>query len=99
MSFLDDAAEDIFEHLADAATYTPVGGAGVSCRAHLVEKTYFQPDGLSSQAWTTTKEIEARVAEIGSDVGKGDTFSVSSATYTVARVLSEDGRFIIMAVK
>jgi hypothetical protein len=99
MSFFDDAAEDIFDHLADAATYTPVGGSIVSCRAHLVEKTYFQADGLTSQAWTKTKEIEARVAEVGSSIGKGDTFLVNSVTYTVARVLSDDGRFIVVAVK
>ncbi len=97
----DEMAEDLFDDLAVAATFTPAVGDAVACRVNLEKGVDFQPSGLDAQVWGTETTIEYRLAEVGKEADRGETFtmSVGGAVYTVKDVVENDGRFVKVNVQ
>lgn len=102
MSFTDNmkntVAPAIFSALGDAATYTPAGGAAVSCTVDIKFNVMLQPAGIETQAWQRGTTIEAQLSEITSEPNRGDTFVVGGVTYTVQAILENDGVSVKMVV-
>lgn len=95
MSFLDEIGDTvgpaIFNALGDAATYTPSGGAAVSCTVIITFNVMLQPTGVEAQVWQGGTTIEALLSEITSEPNRGDVFVVRGVSYTVQAVLENDG--------
>jgi len=103
-SELREALPGIFEDMGEAASYTPSGGSAVPCHVFIDFDVRFEPDGMTTQTWTTATVIEALLSELDdAEPNKGDTFVISAGdaagTYAVQRVLSNDGFSVKMAVK
>ena len=99
-SELIDALPGIFEDMGEEAIFTPNGGDPVACHAFIDFHVAFEPDGMTSQAWTTATVIEALLSELDdTEPNKGDIFVIDSVTYTVQRILSNDSFSVKMAVK
>jgi len=95
----DEIAEDLFDDLAVAATFTPAVGDAVSCKVNLEKGTDFQPGGLDAQVWGSETTIEYRLAEVGKEADRDEVFTVAGTDYTVKDVMENDGRFVKVAVK
>jgi hypothetical protein len=58
-----------------------------------------QPDGFAGGAWTQVTTIEGLLADFGGEPDTGDTVVIGTTTYTIKRVLENDGRWVKVAVK
>lgn len=96
-----DAMDDLAATLGETATYTPAdGGAVVSGVPVNVElEVEEQPGGYEGPAWTQVMTVEGRLADFGGQPNKDDTIAIGATTYTVRRVLEDDGVFVKVAVR
>jgi hypothetical protein len=93
------ALTDIFNSpLGDDAMFTPAGGAAVSCRVIVSRSVLLQPTGMDAQVFERGTTIEAILAEIGAEPGRGDVFVVGAETYTVQSIDSNDGDTVVAIV-
>ncbi|KKN52427.1 hypothetical protein LCGC14_0612810 [marine sediment metagenome] len=97
------AAQDIFDTLAEPATFTPLVGDPVeNVMVNPEFEVEFQPAG-ESQVWDQVATIEYLLSEVGKEADPGDTFLIAAGiyagTYTVKVVLENDGRFVKATVK
>ena len=95
----DNMAEDLFETLGRDAIYKPLVGDNVSCKVHLEKEIDPQPVGYDSQSWASRMTLEYRLAEVGQQANRGDTFTVDSTDYKVQSVIEGDERFVKVAIK
>jgi hypothetical protein len=95
MSFLDNMKSTvgpaIFGALGDSSTFTPSGGAAVSCTVIITFNVMLQPTGVESQVWQGGTTIEALLSEITNEPNRGDVFVAGGVSYTVQTVLENDG--------
>ena len=98
-TIFDSAAEDIFNALGQAATYTPAVGPAVSCQVVVEHEVEYGPSGFDASTWERGTTIEAILSDLPAEPDSGATFLVGTTTYTVKRVLENDGRFVKLAVK
>ena len=102
MSFLDNMKSTvgpaIFGALGDSATFTPSGGAAVSCTVIITFNVMLQPTGVESQVWQGGTTIEALLSEITNEPNTGDVFTVGAQTYTVQAPIANDGIFVKVQV-
>ena len=102
MSFLDNMkstiAPAIFNALGDSATFTPSGGAAVSCTVIITFNVMLQPTGVEAQVWQSGTTIEALLSEITNEPNRGDVFVVGGVSYTVQAVIENDGVNVRVAV-
>lgn len=96
-----DAMDDLTDTLGETATYTPGdGGVAVSGVTVNVEiEIEQQPGGYEGPAWAQIQTIEGLLADFGQEPNEGDTIEIDSTTYTVKRVLENDGIFCKVAVR
>lgn len=86
------AISDIFNSaVGDDATFTPAGGAAISCRVILERGVMMQPASLVAQVYERGTTIEAQLAEILAEPKRGDTFTVGSDTFIVQSIDRNDG--------
>ena len=94
------ALPGVLRDLGEAAVYTPYGGAAVACHVCIDFNVALEPDGMTTQAWQRATVIEALLSELGSvEPDRNATFLVDGVTYTVQRILENDGLTVKMAVK
>lgn len=102
-SELKEALPGIFEDMGEEAIYTPNGGDPVPCRIFIDFDVKFEPDGVTTQAWTTATVIEALLSEVGEEPNRDDVFVIAegdaAGTYTVQRIIENDLFTVKMAVK
>jgi hypothetical protein len=89
----------IAEGIGHPATYTPAGGQAVTLRVNLEVEVEPQPDGYGGGAWTQITTIEGLISGFGREPDIGDTVAIGAVTYTVKRVLENDGLWVKVAVK
>lgn len=95
----DEIGEDLFDDLGVDATFTPSVGDPVSCKVNLEIGVDLQPGGLDAQVWRSETTIEYRLAEVGKEADRDETFTVGGTVYTVKDVVENDGRFVKVNVK
>ena len=95
----DSAMEDLAEGIGRTATYTPAGGEAVTLCVNLEIEVEAQPDGFAGGAWTQVTTIEGLLADFVQEPDNGDAVVIGATTYTVTRVLENDGTFCKVAVK
>jgi len=93
------AAEDILTHMGASATFTPSEGDAVTCNVFVEKNVEMEPAGYEARAWETGTTILAVLDVLGKEPDSGETFEVGDDTYTVKRVLENDGVFVKVAVK
>jgi len=90
---------EIANHFNSVATFTPATGDPVPLvRVELSKEVDPQAVNFDSQAWAQVQTIEGLLSEIGREPDKSETFIISAVTYTVQKVLENDGYFVKMAV-
>ena len=99
----NQAAQDIFDALAESATFTPLVGDPVeNVMVNPELEVAYQPAG-ESQVWEQEATIEYILAEVGKEADPGETFLIAAGiyagTYTVKAVVENDGRFCKVTVK
>lgn len=91
------AVADIFNSAVGVdATFTPAGGAAISCRVILERSVLMQPTSMDAQVYERGTTIEAQLAEIINEPDRGDTFTVNPGTadeetFTVQSIEENDG--------
>lgn len=86
------AVADMFNSvIGENATFTPSGGAAISCRVILERSVLMQPSSMEAQVWERGTTIEAQLAEIIDEPNRGDTFAIGSETFTVQSIEENDG--------
>jgi hypothetical protein len=98
-TILDAAAQKILDHSGADATYTPDGGTVIPCKVFYRVEIEEQPSGLQGTAWAPIQTIEGLLSDWGQEPNKDDVFVVGSTSYTVFRVLDNDGRWCKVGVK
>lgn len=100
------AAEDIFYHLGDDATYYPNDGDPVACKVNVTSEIENAPNGYNLQATGERLALEAVRHVIGKiPVGKtlnrsGERFEMSDGTiYEVETIYDFDEYFVTCTVK
>ena len=103
------ALPSIFADMGEDAFFTPAGGAGKDCKIFIDFNVQLQPDGLTAQTWQQATVIEALLSDpslpaaldpygIGAEPNRGDTFVYDEITYTVGKVIENDGFTVKVAV-
>lgn len=98
-SILDAAATAILNHAGAAAVYTPTCGAAVALRVEKSVEMDEQPDGLTGATWSRIETVTGLLADFGQEPDRGDMITIGATTYSVFRVLENDGRWIKVGVK
>ena len=93
------AGVDILATIGEDATYTPAGGETASPKVNVETEVEGQPNGMNGTAWVQIQTIEGLLSEFGQEPNVGDTITVGATTYTVKRVIENDGIFVKVAVK
>lgn len=93
------AMADLAETLGTAAVYAPAVGDPVSLQVNMEIEVEQQPGGYEGPAWAQIQTIEGLLADFGQEPNEGDTIEIDSTTYTVKRVLENDGIFCKVAVR
>jgi hypothetical protein len=88
----------LFSDMGEEAVYTPSGGTALGCHIFIDFNVQLQPDGLQAQAWDRATIIECLISEVGSEPNRGDIFVYDGTTYTVQRVMENDGFTVKLAV-
>ena len=94
-----EAMADLTDEIGSDAVYT-YGSSGeymVDCKVLVEQEVVEQGGGQGALVQVTT--IEARLAEVGQEPDRGDTFAVGATTYTVEDVLENDGTWVKVAVR
>jgi hypothetical protein len=93
------ALPSVFAEKGEEAVFTPAGGPVIDpCHIFIEFNVALQPDGMTAQAWQRATVIEALLSEIGAEPNKSDTFIYDETTYTVARIIENDGFTVKVAV-
>jgi hypothetical protein len=98
----DQAAADLFSAsgLGVAGIFAPDdGSASFGLYVNLEREVDLQPDGYGAQAWAGGWTVEYVLSVIGREARSGETFTIGTSTYTVRRVLENDGRYCKCAVQ
>jgi len=102
-AIFDAAAADIVALGARDATYLPNAGGSVSLRVFYQVEVEMQPDGHMGTAWAEQQTVQGLLSDFGQEPDQGDTIEIDqpagTKTYTIARVLENDGRWVKLAVK
>ena len=91
------AALDILAEIGQDATYSHPGDDPVSCKVNVEIGVDLQPEG-NAQVWEKGVTVEYAIDEVGREADSGDTFTIGTVTYTVKRVVENDGYFVKVAV-
>jgi len=83
----------------DAATLRRgVTGTYIPCDVEVEFEVEIQPDGYEVEYMERVTTLEALVSEVGA-IERGDTFDITSGdTYTVRRILENNGQFVKVVV-
>jgi len=99
MSIWDDAATDIFEHLATVSTYTYVdSGESTSVHARYAETLQLQHSEYDAGVMAKVPHVDILRSELDRDPKRGDKVTISGTTYTIQTELKNDGRFLKVTV-
>ena len=109
-SALQQAAEDIFLHLGEAAVFYPTDGPPVSCKINVEKDIQNEPDGFTTQARGEQITIEGLIRILGKiPVARtpnraGEKFivqipNIGAVTYEVRGIAESDERFVTCNVK
>jgi hypothetical protein len=100
------AAEDIFDHLGDDATFYPLDGDPITCKVDLDKEGQNEPDGFTSQARGEQITLEGPRHTLGKiPVAKtatrdGERFVMDDGTvYEVLGILDSDNFFVTCSVR
>ena len=96
----EEAGEDIMAEMRDAVgTYTPPGGASVPCSLIIERGVDVGPVSIEAQTWEGVTTIEVLLSELGQEPAKGGVFFDGETSYSVVKVISNDGQFATSVVK
>lgn len=98
-SEIAEALPEIFTDMGEDATYTPVTGDPVSLQVFIDFDIQFEPADLTAQTWQRGTQIECLLDDVTDEPSRGATFEVDSVTYTVQKVVNNDGFTVKMQVK
>ncbi|MFA5458255.1 MAG: hypothetical protein WC119_10150 [Synergistaceae bacterium] len=98
-TILDNAMTDLFNHVGQDATYTPVSGAALPCKVWVQNDVELQPFDFQGMAVEMTILIECLLSEVQAVPQRGSTFLVGTRTYTVQTVHKNDNRIVVLVVK
>lgn len=109
-SALQQAAEEIFDHLAEDAVYFPSDGPPIPCKVNVERDLQNEPDGFTMQARGEQITVEGLIQVLGKiPIAKtpnrpGETFvvqipNVGAVTFEVKGILANDDRFVTCSVK
>lgn len=89
--------ERFFSKSGSDSVYTPLSGSAVPCKIFIEFEVRLQP-ALDGQTWEEATVITARLAEIGKEPTRGETFLYDETSYTVQKVIENDGLTVQVAV-
>ena len=99
------AAENIFYHLGDDATFYPLDGDPITCKVNLDKDGQNEPDGFTTQARGEQTTLEGPRHTLGKvPVAKtakrdGERFIMDDGTiYEVLGILETDNFFVLCSV-
>jgi hypothetical protein len=98
-TILDTAMTDLFNHVGDDATYTPVSGSALPCKVWVQKDVQLQPIDFTGQAVESSTLIECLLSEVLTVPKRGSMFLVGTTTYTVQTLQANDGRILKLVVK
>jgi len=85
-------------NFSSLATFTPATGSAVSLRVELTKDVVPQPGAYDATTWTQQTIISCLLSDLPHEPNRGETFTISSATYTVAGVSENDQNFVEVLV-
>ena len=104
---LQEALPGMFD-AAEDASFTPAAGASVPCKVFIDFNVSLEPAGFEGMTQQTGTVIEALLngneaspdgIAISRPPVRDETFTLAGIIYTVARILTNDGFTVKMAVK
>jgi hypothetical protein len=98
-SEIAEALPEIFTDMGEDATYTPVLGDPLELKIFIDFDVQFEPGDLTAQTWQTGTQIEILLEDVEAEPSRGATFLYDETTYTVLKVIQNDGFTVKMAVK
>ena len=103
---LFQAAEDIFDHLGDDATFYPLNGDPITCKVNLDKDGQNEPDGFTTQArgeqitLEGPRHILGKIPVAKTEKRDGEKFEMSDGTiYEVIGILESDNFFVTCSVR
>ena len=105
---LQSALPDMFEAAGEDAIFTPAVGDPLDCKVFIDFNVALEPDSFEGTTLQTGTVIEAllngdAVLPDGIAISRvpvrSETFTLAGVTYSVARIISNDGFTVKMAVK
>lgn len=104
---LTAAAEDIFNHLGDDATFYPTDGDPITCKVNVEKESGNEPDGFITQAKGEQITLEGPrhilgkipVAKTPNRAGEKFIMDGSGAIYEVYSIIDADAYFVTAIVR
>jgi len=96
---IDNQAGLIAENFSSFATFTPaVGSPVLLLRCDLNKEIVEQPGAYDMTTWTQHTTIKCLLSDLAAEPNRGETFLISSTTYTVQGVIENDRNFVKVIV-
>lgn len=94
---LDQAAADIWAITGAEAIFRPVDGTPVPCLIEVERNVELQPDSYEATVVERGVTVEAMVSVVG-EPERGDVFEMGLVSFTVAKIVENDGQFVKVVV-
>jgi len=93
----DQAAADIWAIAGVEAIFRPADGTPALCLIEVERNVELQPESYEATVVERGVTVEAMVSEVG-EPERGDVFEMGAVSYTVAKIVENDGQFVKVVV-